>query len=403
MCYAMPGLVVETSNGRAVVDYFGERRRVRNDFFSLIVGDYVYAQGGFVVQRISAEEAAPVMDTWKEYFDELERIDLRLADVDTNGKSSGLRARANRIRRERTGNSSCVHGIIEFSNYCRQECLYCGLRASNDSLKRYRMPPDEITAAADYAVEKLGFKALVLQSGEDVFFDGKTLAGIVSRIMKKHPLLLVMSVGERDYQDYEDMYAAGARGALIRFETSNRALYAQHRPGRRLDDRLELIRRLKSDGWIIMSGFIMGLPGQTPKDVAADIKTSESLGVEMMSFGPLIPHPATPLASCPSPDFESVLDTIARARIMFPELRILVTTASETLGGKDAARRALLAGANSVMVNLTPSEYSSLYSLYPGRATGLSSESRSTAVAETVEMLRALGRAPSDVGSSESK
>ncbi|MDI6757104.1 MAG: radical SAM protein [Endomicrobiia bacterium] len=402
MCYAMPGLVVEILNGRVVVDYFGERRRVRNDFFNLIVGDYVYAQGGFVVQRIPAEEAAPVMDTWKEYFAVLERVDLRLADSGEGADRSGLRARANRIRREHTGNSSCVHGIIEFSNHCRADCLYCGLRASNDSLKRYRMTPDEIVDAADYAVEKIGFKALVLQSGEDDFFDGKSLSDIISKIMKKHPILLIMSVGERDYQDYEAMYAAGARGALIRFETSNRALYEKHRPGCRLEDRLDLIRRLKSDGWIIMSGFIQGLSGQTQKDIAADIKTSESLGVEMMSFGPLVPHPATPLASCPSPDFESVLDTIARARILFPELRILVTTASETLGGKDAARRALLAGANSVMVNLTPSEYSSLYSLYPGRSPS-DAASREKAVAETVEMLRSIGRAPSDVGLPESK
>lgn len=388
----MPGRVTEISDGKAVVDYFGERRRVRNDFFKLVVGDYVYAQGGFIVQRISAAEAEPVLTTWKEYFAQLNKTDLRLAST-----GEDLRARANRVRREHTGNSSCVHGIIEFSNHCRADCLYCGLRSSNKSIKRYRMTPDEIVAAADYAIGKLGFKAIVLQSGEDAFFDGKTLSGIIARIMGEHPVLIVMSVGERDYADYEAMYSAGARGALIRFETSNPVIYETLRPGRRQAERLSLIRRLKSDGWIIMSGFIQGLPGQTEKDIAADIKLSESLGVEMMSFGPLIPHPDTPLAASPSADFEKILDTIARARIMFPELRILVTTAAETLGGKEAARRALMAGANSVMVNLTPPEYSGLYSLYPGRASAAGS--RDEVVAGTVKMLREMGRAPSDIGS----
>jgi len=402
----MPGKVIDViEDGRKVVlDYFGERRKVRNDFYQLSVGDYAYAQGGFVVQKVPPDEAAEALAVWKDYLDALESIDMRLAE-----KGGSLRKRANFVRREATGNSACVHGIIEFSNYCRNDCHYCGLRVSNKSVERYRMSEEEIVEAAGYAIENLGFRALVLQSGEDTYYDGEKLSAIVSAIMRKHPVLIVVSIGEMDYEVYEKLYAAGARGALLRFETSNGDLYKKYRPGHTLDERLGLIRRLKNDGWIIMSGFILGLPGATLSDIASDIKLSYSLGVEMLSFGPLVPHPDTPLASATPPSFDETLDTIARARLMYPDMRILVTTAAETIGRAELSddvepiKAALGSGANSVMINLTPRKYSRLYSIYPGR----DSDTETIAdehiffenkIRKVVSVLRSLGRAPTDLG-----
>jgi len=405
MCYSMPGKVVELlDNGRRVIlDYFGERRKVRNDFYELAVGDYAYAQGGFIVQKIPTEEAVAALEVWKDYLSTLETIDLRLAS-----DSNTLRKRANFLRRQYTGNSACVHGIIEFSNYCRNDCLYCGIRFSNKNLQRYRMSEEEIIKAADYAIEHLGFRALVLQSGEDVFYDGEKISRIISAIMKKHPVLIVLSIGEMDYEVWRSAYEAGARGVLIRFETSNKELYEKYRPGHRLDDRLALIEKLKKDGWIIMSGFILGLPGQTTSDIARDIKLSYNLGVEMLSFGPLVPHPDTPLSSVNPPSFDEVVDTIARARLVYPDMRILVTTAAETIGQRELnddiqpIKEALLAGANSVMINLTPLKYASLYTIYPRNGVKNLPESDDKffekKIDRVVSLLRSLGRAPSDLG-----
>lgn len=375
----------------AVVEYFGEKKRVRNDFYKVNIGDYVYAQGGFIIRTISAAEAELALETWREMFEELNKIDLRLAE-----KTENLRQIANNIRRRYTGNSSCVHGIIEFSNHCSNNCLYCGLRRDNTALERYRMTPEEMIEAGDYAINKFGFKALVFQSGEDSYYDDDNLAYVIETIMKKNPVLLILSIGERDISTYRRLYRAGARGVLMRFETSNPEIYAKMRPGHRLEDRLNLIREIKETGYLIMSGFLIGLPGQTEKDIARDIETTSSLGVEMFSFGPLIPAAGTPLSDVPAPDVNLVIDTIARTRILCPESRILVTTATETLDKQNAAQNALLAGANSVMINVTPEKYHSLYYLYPERA-GLG-EDIPTRIAKTIDLLKSLGRAPSDLG-----
>lgn len=391
MCYAIPGRVLEINSNTITVEYFGERRRVRNDFYELSVGDYVYAQGGFVINKVTPTEAEDSLKVWKELFEELNRVDLRLTQ-----NTSTLYQIANNLRRKYTGNSACVHGIIEFSNYCENNCLYCGLRRDNTDLKRYRMSVKEVIDAAFYAIDTLGFKALVLQSGEDYFYDDEKLIYIIKTIMNKSPTLLVLSIGEREVMSYKKFYEAGARGVLMRFETSNPVLYSELRPGHTLTTRLQLLRELKTLGYLIISGFLIGLPGQTQKEILKDIETTHSLGVEMFSFGPFIPHPQTPLKDSDIIDLETVLDTIARTRIIYPDSRILVTTATETLDKHSAAKRALLAGANSVMINVTPEKYHSLYYLYPGRAgTGQKIIERTEAA---IQLLKSLGRAPSDLG-----
>lgn len=391
MCYAIPGKIIEIDNRIVTVDYFGEKRKARNDFFELSAGEYVYAQGGFVIQRVSRNEAKDILKTWEELFFKLQETDLRLAS-----RPKDLRQIANSTRQRHQGNSCCIHGILEFSNRCVNDCLYCGLRKSNSSLTRYRMDIDEIVDAADIAVRKLKFKALVLQSGEDPWYDEKKLVEIVNGIRKKSPALLILSIGEREAGIYEKLYKAGARGALLRFETSNAALYKTMRPGHGLKERLGLINRLRGMGYLIMTGFLIGLPGQTREDILEDIRLTSSLGAGMFSFGPFIPHPHSPLADRASPSIDEALDTIARARIMDPASRILVTTSLETLDKKNGLKAGLLSGGNSLMIDVTPEKYRRLYDIYPDRA-GIDADITER-IDSAVKLLYSIGRAPTDIG-----
>ncbi|MFH2070118.1 MAG: radical SAM protein [Elusimicrobiota bacterium] len=409
MCYAIPGKVTEIKDRVITVDYFGEKRKAKNDFYELAPGDYVYAQGGLVIQKISEEEAIPILETWREYFFKLQETDLRLAH---NPKT--LYQTANSIRQKHLGNACCVHGIIEFSNYCRNNCLYCGIRKDNAKLKRYRMGVDEILAVAENAVNKLGFKAIVLQSGEDMWYDGDKLADITAKIRERCPALLVWSIGERDTGTYKRMYAAGARGVLLRFETADSQQYARLKPGQSIEGRVELIESLRDMGYLIFTGFLVGLPGQEEKDILGNIEMTNSLGAEMFSFGPFIPHPETPLADASPPSVELALTTIARSRILYPEAKILVTTAMETIAGENGMKQGLLSGGNSLMINLTPQEYRALYEIYPGRGIasaaprndrvgrGIASAAPRNDITgkinSVIELLKSIGRAPTDIG-----
>ncbi|MBI4650629.1 [FeFe] hydrogenase H-cluster radical SAM maturase HydE [Candidatus Desantisbacteria bacterium] len=391
MCYAIPGKITDIKDKIVTVDYFGEIKKARNEFYELNPGDYIYAQGGFVINKISNEEAEVILETWREFFFKLKEVDLKLT-YDTKT----LHQRANAVRRQNTDNSCCVHGIVEFSNYCINDCLYCGLRKSNNTCIRYRMDTEEIVETCENAVNKLGFKALVLQSGEDFFYDDEKLSKIINRIREKCAVLLVMSIGERDLKIYQKLYQYGARGVLLRFETNNHELYKKIRPGHVLEDRINLIKSLRDMGFLIMTGFLVGLPEQSEADILSGIDLTGTLGTDMFSFGPFIPHPQTPLAGNPIPDINLVLDTIARARMRFPASKILATTALETLDKKNGAQKGLLAGANSLMINVTPKKYQSLYELYPDRA-GIESDIEEK-INLTLELLYSLGRAPADIG-----
>lgn len=392
MCYAIPAKVVQKDGPTATIDYFGERRRVRNDFYpDLAVGEYVLAQGGLVIRRVAQEEALATLRTWKELLLRLKKKDLILSR-----KSKNLYQAANAVRQKYLGNSCCVHGIIEFSNYCRNNCLYCGIRKGNSSAARYRMSVDEIVNACVYSARELKFKALVLQSGEDLWYTEERLLEVVRRVMALEPVLLILSIGERQAGLYKRLYEAGARGALLRFETSNPALYEKYRPGHTLEGRVNLIKALKEMGYLVFTGFMVGLPDESAQDIASNIELTRALDPEMFSFGPFLPHPHTPLKDGVRPSLEAVLTAIARCRIAHPRARILVTTALETLDKKNGAKKGFLSGANSLMINLTPKKYQPLYQIYPGRS-GAESDTQER-IDAALQLLTSIGRAPSDLG-----
>src|SRR3972149_453192 len=399
MCYTIPGKIVEIEKRLLLVDYFGELKRVVNEFDEpLKRGDYIYAQSGLVVQKISKKEALLVLEEWKELFFKLKEEDLRLTQPKEVPSRAGVRSileksgtslkkkellsllkltdkeeqealfqRANALRQERLQNACCVHGILEFSNYCRNLCTYCGIRSTRSKLERYRLTPDEIVQIAEDAVNRLGFKALVLQSGEDIWYSDEKLLEIVRRIRERCGALLFLSIGTRSLECYTALYEAGARGVLIRFETSNPRLYARFHSGPKADlkYRLELLKHAKQLGYIIITGSLIGLPGQTEEDLVNDILLAKSLGTEMYSFGPLIA--TTKRSDASRGDIATVMKVLAVSRLADPNARILVTTALETLD-EEGRRLGLLAGANSLMLNVTPPACRKRYAIYPNRA-----------------------------------
>jgi len=431
MCYAVPGRVIECKEHTVLIDYFGEKRSAYVEPGEVRVGDFVYAQGGLVVETIPEGEAAVILESWREAFARLKERDRRLAlagaplvpenrsiaailkkaegggtlseeecgallACDERGGIDALCRTANRVRQKVHGNSCCVHGIIEFSNFCGNDCGYCGIRGENRDVERYRMTVDEIVDVACDAVTDLGFRALVLQSGEDEYYTAAMLGEIVGRIRARCGVLLILSVGNREPGVYDRLYEAGARGVLMRFETSNPDLYKNIHGGSSYDTRIAALELLKDRGYLIATGSLIGLPGQTVPDILKDITLTGSFAPEMYSFGPLVPHPDTPLAGADRVNIDAVLKVLAVTRILNPGGSILVTSAVESLFGRQGVERGLMAGGNSLMINVTPPEYRERYTIYPGRVTG--GETIGMEIADKVALLSALGRAPTDIG-----
>ena len=203
------------------------------------------------------------------------------------------------------------------------------------------------------------------------------------------------ALGSRNKETYQKLYDAGARAALMRFETSNKDIFAKLRPETNLDERVELIKSLKKMGYVLATGFIIGLPGETHEDIVNNILLTKYLAPDMYSLGPLLPTSGTPLRYAPKVTKDLVLKTIAIARFIDSSSNILVTTALETLN-KNAKKEALLAGANSMMINITPIKYRQLYAIYDNKA-DLNKEMVQN-IQETVGLLYELGRAPTDIG-----
>lgn len=229
------------------------------------------------------------------------------------------------------------------------------------------MPMDEIKNTAIYAVKNLGYKMLVLQSGEDYWFDASRLSWLIESIRKEVKCLIFLSIGNRDLQTYEQLYKAGARGSLFRFETSDAALYKILHPDCSLSNRLEHIRFMTKIGYLVATGPLIGLPGQTIDSLVEDIFLIRDLNVAMASMGPFIPTMNLETNNEEAPKVELILKMIALTRLIYPKVRIPITTAMEKLGGNTIQEKALRGGANAFMLNLTPPDYRKLYKIYEGK------------------------------------
>ena len=296
--------------------------------------------------------------------------------LNLKGKNNldALYSEANVLRKDKLEDFVCIHGIIEFSNFCRNNCLYCGIRKDAD-IRRYRMSEAEIFMAAKRAVDHEGYKLIVLQSGEDMSYSDDDLISIIDRIKKNLRVFIFISVGERSKTFYKRAFDAGATGSLFRFETSNVKLYRAMHPGHSLRDRLKSLKDQLEIGYYVASGGLIGLPGQTAADLADDLLLVRELGIPMLSAGPWIESINSPLKNKNNPEASSyqleadeklrlTLNYIAAARLLMPEIKIPITTALETLDPESGRHRGLLAGANALMFNITPEKYRADYNLY---------------------------------------
>ncbi len=292
-------------------------------------------------------------------------MNLYRSDIERllTGSDDGLFREADLVRRELCGDEVHIRGIIEFANVCSRNCLYCGLRRGNTSLPRYTMSVEEILAAASRAANA-GVRTIVLQSGENDRERAEQLSEVIHVIKRDFDVAITLSVGVKSVDSYKAWRDAGADRYLLKHETAVRALYERLHPDSRLDDRLSALESLRALGYQVGTGCIIGLPGQTPSDLAADIVLTRQLDVDMAAFGPFVPHPNTPLAGAAKTDLQLPLRVVAVARLALGPVHIPATTAFDAIAS-DGRERALRCGANVIMANLTPDRYRSLYDIYP--------------------------------------
>jgi len=298
---------------------------------------------------------------------------------------------ADEVRKKYLGDEVFLRGIIEFSNYCRRKCLYCGIRSSNNSISRYRMSPEEIIKRAEVIVRK-GIKTVVLQSGEDPFYMPDLIVEIVHKI-KKHDVAVTLSLGEWPRRYYEMWKNAGADRYLMRHETASEELYREFHPDDTFENRKRHLYTLKKLGYEVGAGCIVGLPNQRAEDLAKDLIFIRELDADMVGIGPFIPHPGTPLRHEKRGNLTTCLKMIALTRLLIPTSNIPATTAMRALHPR-GREFALKCGANVIMPNMTPAPYRAKYELYPGKICTFF-EDDTICVDCVLNLIRSIGRIPS--------
>ena len=280
--------------------------------------------------------------------------------------SEGLFNAADEVRKEYVGDEVHLRALLEFSNICRCNCFYCGLRGENKSAERYRLSKEEIVDLAAKAVS-YGYRTIVMQSGEDLYFTADYLADILKEIKKLEPTpAITLSIGERSYEEYKILKEAGADRFLLRIETTDRNLYKRLHPNMDFDNRVRCLKDLKSLGYEMGTGSLIGLPDQTLESIADDILFFKEIGADMIGVGPFIPHKETPLKDAKGGTFELARKVMAIIRLLMPDINIPATTAMETLN-PNGRLIALQSGANVVMPNATEGDYRRKYEIYPGK------------------------------------
>lgn len=287
--------------------------------------------------------------------------------LSTNEYDSKLHTLADEVRREIYGEDVYIRGLIEISNYCKNDCYYCGIRRGNKSAVRYRLTKDDILACCEEGY-KLGFRTFVMQGGEDPYYTDDVMCGIVSAVRERYSdCAITLSLGERSYESYLVLYNAGANRYLLRHETANAEHYGKlHPQSMNLQNRKDCLFNLKEIGYQVGSGFMVGSPYQTTENLVEDLRFLQKLSPDMIGIGPYVTHAQTPFASFENGSVELTLRLLSVLRLMFPYVLLPSTTALGTLHPQ-GRELGLKAGANVVMPNLSPVKVRKLYELYENK------------------------------------
>ena len=308
-----------------------------------------------LIEKLTREHALPE----EEY--------ITLIDGRTPELAAALADKADAVRRSIYGNSIFVRGLIEISNICKNDCLYCGIRRSNNNCERYRLTPDEIVSCAmeGYA---LGFRTIVLQGGEDGYFTDDVLCSIIERIKASCPdTAVTVSMGERGAESFQRLYDAGATRYLLRHETADRIHYGKLHPKEMsFDNRMQSLYELRQIGYQVGCGFMVGSPFQTTAELAKDLKFIESFKPDMCGIGPFIPHHDTPFRGEPAGTVELTCYLLSIIRLIHPPVLLPSTTALGTID-PTGREKGILAGANVIMPNLSPVSVRKNYELYDNK------------------------------------
>ncbi len=274
---------------------------------------------------------------------------------------------AREVQKKYYGNKVYIRGLIEFTNYCKNDCFYCGIRAGNASALRYRLTKEEILQCCEQGYG-LGFRTFVLQGGEDPYYSDEKIVDIVQTIRAKYPdCAITLSIGEKSYESYLAYYRAGADRYLLRHETADYAHYQKlHPPALQWKVREKCLYDLKKIGYQVGSGFMVGSPYQSARSLAADMKFLHLLAPHMVGIGPFISHRDTPFAGYENGTFQLTVFMIALVRLMLPNALIPSTTALGTIFS-DGREQAIVCGANVIMPNLSPVDVRAKYALYDNK------------------------------------
>lgn len=291
-----------------------------------------------------------------------------LLDQSSGADRDFLFERARAVRDAHYGRKVYIRGLIELTNYCKNDCLYCGIRKSNASCERYRLTKEQILSCCESGYA-LGFRTFVLQGGEDGWYTDERMTDIVRAMRQAYPdCAITLSLGERGRESFRRLYDAGANRYLLRHETADEAHYAKLHPvSMTLTHRLQCLRDLKEIGFQTGAGFMVGSPYQTTECIVRDFRFLQELKPQMVGLGPFIPHHATPLKDFPAGSTERTLLCLSIVRLLLPNVLLPATTALATIDG-DGRIKGMNAGCNVVMPNLSPLEDRSKYLLYDNKA-----------------------------------
>ena len=314
---------------------------------------------------------------------------IELLTAITAEEKEMLRKEAVRLREQHYGNRIYIRGLIEFTNFCKNDCLYCGIRSSNKQAERYRLSKEEILSCCREGYE-LGFRTFVLQGGEDAYYKDERMIEIVKEIRASYPdCAITLSIGERSYESYKRLKEAGADRYLLRHETADKCHYERlHPSSMKWENRKECLYQLKELGYQVGAGFMVGSPGQTLETLAEEFVFLQELEPQMVGIGPFIPHHDTPFKEETAGSVEDTLLYLSMIRIILPKVLLPATTALGTLDPM-GREKGILAGANVIMPNLSPFSQRKKYELYDNKlCTG---EEAAEGLKELKERMEAIG------------